>query len=543
LNISYSFKTLPAYRLLFFFSILFLSTSCLKDINDIEEFQIKGPWSPLLALPLFDDEMNTEDFIKELDSIYQVDENNFITLVYHSALLSTGIEDYLDIPDQAIGIELVDIEFPPGIDSFIFLSDHTEIRNPYFHFTANNGAELKTIGVKSGIMKIEFISDFKKSGTVFIDIPAMTKDGQAFSRAYDYTYKGSLPVRETYYLNLSDYAFDLTDNNTTYNKMEGEYRVLFKGNNEYVHRNDEFRIEVTVQNPQFSYAEGYLGQINADFRADSIHANVFHTTVKGGVYFMDPKMIISIVNSIGAPFRANIQYIRGSNPIMGSLLLTGYPSSLDIHFPGIGQMGDSVTTEMIIDNNNSNIADLIAISPKYFFYSLSALSNPDTKRHDNFVSDKSRISVYQRFELPLHGYSKNWMISDTGDLDLPESQDIEYVEFKMDAWNGFPVDARVQVFFTDENYQIFDSLFVEEPFIVSSAWVDATGKVNQKTPKYFKIKVSENKYRHVQQAKHIIIQSYLHTLQKGQVPVKIFMDYTVRLRLAALVKFKVDIND
>ena len=220
--------------------------------------------------PLFHDDITTEDFIEELDSIYQVDDEGFITLVYHGTLLSTGIEDYIEIPDQAIGDDILDIELPPGIDSAIVINDHTIMKHPEYQFTVNNGAELKLVRIKSGSMKIDFTSDFRKSGMVYVEIPAMSKAGQPFMKAYPFDYTGTLPVRETYFLNLSGYEIDLTDSNTTYNSMEGEYRVMFYGNNEFVHRDDDFRIDVTVSDPMFSFAQGYLGQIQVDFQADSV---------------------------------------------------------------------------------------------------------------------------------------------------------------------------------------------------------------------------------------------------------------------------------
>ena len=54
--------------------------------------------------------------------------------------------------------------------------------------------------------------------------------------------------------------------------------------------------------------------------------------------------------------------------------------------------------------------------------------------------------------------------------------------------------------------------------------------------------VREEKYDRVQKAKYAIIQSRLNTLNKGQVNVKIYMDYGVNLQLGARVKFKVDVE-
>ena len=114
------------------------------------------------------------------------------------------------------------------------------------------------------------------------------------------------------------------------------------------------------------------------------------------MYFVEPKMTIFCDEFCRSTFQNNHQIHPGYQPGNGSkAFITGYPPVLDLNYPNLSQIGDSAETQLVVDYTNSNLADVIAISPKYFYYDLSVLSNPDIKVHDNFITDQSRIGVYQ----------------------------------------------------------------------------------------------------------------------------------------------------
>jgi hypothetical protein len=110
-------------------------------------------------------------------------------------------------------------------------------------------------------------------------------------------------------------------------------------------------------------------------------------------------------------------------------------------------------------------------------------------------------------ELPMWGYIYNWHARDTTEVDLSDLQGdynpIERVLVRIDIQNGFPIEAYGQVYFTDENYVILDSLFyTNEERLLAAAQVDANGRVLDFSRKVTEIEYVDERLKKLETSKY-----------------------------------------
>jgi hypothetical protein len=283
---------------------------------------------------------------------------------------------------------------------------------------------------------------------------------------------------------------------------------------------------------------GYLGQSEFIMPMDTTKMTLFSNIQSGSIYFDDPKMTLSIVNTYGMPLDATLSPLSAILNNGTNIPLTGPIPTPLIDYPAA--YGQVARTDIYFDKNNSNIQQIINSAPKYFVYGLDAGTNSPLPTY-NFMSDSSVFKADIRFELPLKGYASGFVVQDTIDFSIGDINELESVIFRLNVSNGFPINAYTQVYFTDENYNVLDSLIQNfQNRIIESADLASDGRTTIPTKRMTDESFAGSRMQHLFDAKKVIIHGELTTKDAPLTMIDLYDDYKLDFKLGVRSKLRID---
>lgn len=512
--------------------------SCTKDYFDVNNIA-DGEWNPNLAAPLINSNLNLEDMIAEYNSdLIQVDDDNFISLYYKNKIYTMEVGELVDIPNQVIPKQMA-----LDANEIANLTTNGSVqanRSDNFEFDAGDEVEIDSMNIKAGVVQATVTSTYKHSGTLTITLPKVRKFGTPYRMVIPVNYDGSGQVNVQQSGNLAGYTMDLNSPNGG-NEIAIDYRLDLYDSGNPTLPIDNINILLNFSDLGFSALFGYLGQHNLSIPADSIDIGLFNNSIAGSLTLEDPRFKLIIANSFGMPVAADVvRFDALSNS--GTVGFTGpnIPGQVAVSSPSLGQIGQSITTEIYLDKNNSNIDQVLNSKPNQIIYEMNGLGNPNGQSSGNFATDSSKVEVEIEMELPLHGSVSNLVIQDTADFAFnQEITQIEEAMFRIYVENGFPIDANLQLYFIDEYDNPLDSMTTTTPLVLSSGVIGSNGRVVQSSNQTMDIFFDSGRINNILQVKKVIIRSEMSTAQQGSVPVKIYSDYFLNVRIGAQTKLRV----
>jgi len=514
-------------------------SSCIKD--DIDLDRIKSvQWSPDVALPLVNTTMTFHDILNRNQDIHvQVDNTNFCTFMYSDTLYTISADRIMAIRDQAVKYEF-------SMDNtlltlFNVSGTVTYDEQQHITFQPAQGAEIDSILLKGGNLKLDLRSTFKDKVTFRITLPGLVKNGVPFSRNILLAYVSSVPVISTLNIDLTGYKLDITNSGTAVNDLTVDYRVIVSGSTGSASSTDKVSMDASFEEMKFSSIYGYFGNMDLSNPPDTMPLDFFHAQPGMGSFTLaDPKLKVTIINSAGIPVHASIPVFDAYSSAGNYPLNTGIPNPLPLYSPTVSQIGQSLSGSFILNTANSNIAAVINHLPEYFIYQVAAIANPDGNVGQNFITDSSSIAMCADLEIPLYGSAKDFVIADTADFKIEDIDQVESIQMRTSFTNGFPIDVNVQVYFTDENYIILDSLINGNGEVLKSATVNSfTGKVVTPVEKTTDISYDRSHIDKILHAKKIITMGRASTTNNGNTNVKLYADYALGVQIGARVKVNV----
>lgn len=524
--------------------MLFSLTSCYKNRFDLDYLEKNGEWAPEVALPLIYSQMSMKDILNDYDhnNLFVDDAAHFLYLIYNTKVYSATASEVINIPNQTLNTSFwfsVTGGLPYGTD--VTAPPYTS--NYSFNFL--NGAVVDELYLGNMPNSFSFIinaPNFNHNATINISIPSATLNGVPFNQNVDIF--GSAITQHAF--NMAGYKLEFNNTGGNQNMLAVTYTVTVHGQGGQNNSPYNINMGEYFSNIRFSKIFGDLKQINFNMPGDSIQVRLFDNNIHGMIDFENPMIHLIAVNSFGMPVRINLNDFHatsGYNPPF-DVLVTGIPSPWDIGYPSLAQVGQTVTTEHHLNKSNSNVWDAIAISPQWVVTDITGLTNPTGAPAANFALDTSRFSIDAQVELPLHGKAWDFILLDTID-DLTLGEDIdkaEYVTFRINTNNGFPVDAIQQVYFLNEHGVILDSLLVPEQQVVIAAPVGGAPdyRVTEFRHKLTEATIYQDRLVNLKGTKKALIKARLNTLNAGSQQVKIYSDYILELRVAFRAKFRIN---
>ena len=517
---------------------LFLFNACKKpDFNKTKGVQ----WNPNLAVPVGYSEFDVYDILagQDQNSLVSISSIGELALNYRGELLSVGANQIAQLDNQTASINLsLANQGLSGVGSFN--SSVTQTTNQTITFNLANGVKLNTLALEGGSIDFSIQSDLQHNIVVSVLFPDILINGQPVVRSLSSNYSGPPPHGNSTSIDLTGAQFDLTAGGTaSENTLRAQITTTVNGTGNAIIGNENTTVIFGFNNLQLDHALGYFGQQALINATDSIQLKLFDNIPSGFVQLTNPKLRFNITNTFGMPVQLDVSNLKtiNANTNATTNLTTNVLSGVVI--PGAANQGDSVIVNLteLNTNNTTNMNALVNNTPKYLSYTANAISNPNGVA-PNFVTKNSQLKIDADLELPLEGFAYDFEIRDTMPFNFSENADmVDYVLFRINATNGFPISFVSQVQFLDQNYMPIFSIFSSEETILAAAPVNSNGIVTTPVKKITDIQLDQNKIGLLSTAKYAVIVGKAATTQPNTA-VKIMDSYKLLLKLGIQVKLK-----
>ena len=483
-------------KLFAFSAIILITQSCVKkeiELNNLESETFDPSFATSLGGATFNMGRLESHFIDDKFEYNPV--TGLLEYVYKKRLFELGLSDIFQLPALSA---TASVGMPPaqqtalttgGVGTVVNFSAQVATT-----FPVSNGELLDSIIIKQGTMDITLSSDFTHSGSVNVVIPSLTLNGASYSTTLVFNYTGITPVLvNANALDISGYTLDMTDGGITDNTSRFAFNAQITSSGLPLTGTEslDFTVNLTVDTIQ--QANGYFGSYTNILARDTAFIDFFEN-ISGDVHIEDPRIDLTIYNTSGISVETDFTAIsapdNSTQTVLGGPALTSIPTIL-----GATTISDTGVTTHLVNNSNTTptLTQVIDEGPGKIIYDASSTTNqglPNTTQ--NFITYKSKVWCDSRLVLPLYGWGNNFTFIDTTNADLEDllgidsddADDVEQVSLRIITDNGLPIEARIQVYFTDSNDVIIDSLFN------ASTGEDIIRKANVN----FSVPVNDNSY-------------------------------------------------
>ncbi len=502
--------------LLLSFGVVFLSCS---KFENLDETAINNPDAEF-AIPIGKANFSIGDLVEDFGdgTAVLVDPDGTIRLNYKNNIpINTTADDIFAAIQATLTGAGTGLDFFPVLDTFINLP-----------FGSPNGVDIDFMILKKGKLIYNVFNNKTESLDVELEIPEAVKDGVPLERSFTL-----LPAA-----NLSD-TIDLTDYRLLPNNDSISLRYNAVTATGEPHVFPLFAFTMKIDQIEFSYAEGYFGQVLHEGAPDSIVIDFFDDWVQGNVYFKDPTITFYSNNSFGIPTQAVIYYFDVETLNLGRVPLESPyindPDSLPrFAYPTLpDEVGLTKQDTFVFNSQNSNIDEVLGAGPKIIYFDVDALTNPDSNRAvRGFITDESAYSFDVEADLPLLGTANGFEVSDTISWDFSNYDEVSHAEFKIVADNGIGLEIVTQGYFLNENGVVLDSLFKDgSKTLIEAAEVDNDGNslgiANTVNFELF----DADRFAKIKSAKNLLINASFFSGERGEKCVRIKEDQNVEIRL------------
>jgi hypothetical protein len=446
---SNSKKQMKKYNILLIVMVLILQ-SCIKEVTDaanIKDIKVNG-LDGVYAIPVANSKVKLADLIANRNEkkYIQVNSEGFLSAIFDTVAQSLDISEFIKIPNISNKINLPIIISP----DFVIIPDGTEItlinQKRVSESISVRTNELDQIKFEQGTLKFDF-SNYS-SHTIIYDI---TINDLKSSSNTPYSFTKVLTPNigsSSSTLDLKNYTWDFTSNNTSYNKLE--MTVSVKINKNGYNYSPNLGFNVSIENINYNEITGFFNETYYPFY-NVLPIDMFKNSQFNGTLEIEKPLIkIEFENDFQTPFEilltgdeASIKY--ANNP----------PESLTgLSFPIILQSAPTSTIpyKKTIEFGSSispNIGTIISKNPTELSFRFVPIIGPTLISQRHILRRSDRIRVKTSMELPLKLKAKNFIIDQYINAQISDIKNrdsiIDKVEIKMILNNAFPFDNNMQI--------------------------------------------------------------------------------------------------
>tara|TARA_B100000963_G_scaffold9030_1_gene7132 strand:- start:1486 stop:3576 length:2091 start_codon:yes stop_codon:yes gene_type:complete len=398
----------------------------------------------------------------------------------------------------------------------------------------DDDVEISFINLSSGIMVYNYESSVNASLQLMIEIPSLKNEiGMVFTEVIEINNTQSSGP-QIFSFSIDNYSFDLSE---SVNQIQVNYSSQIIGSDTFksFSENDEININMSIENVEFSYIEGFFGQIEQEIEQDEIDFDIsIIEDIAPNLYFETPNLRFTVDNAIGVPFLIDLD-----------LLGINDDESISLNGPNIQAQG-LMTSFTDFNNSNSLLSDMISISPTQIQYSGSVLSNPNGNIGViNSITSGSDIKIGFELDLPIHFRLEDVTRTDTLDLDFSsENNDMsgsDYVDsviLKLHTENEFPLDVDLIILFTDSvSGLVLDSLDVQ---ILDAAEVDEDGRTISANIYDSNITLDSGQIDALFNSNRAILDIKMNSYDHENTAIKLYTDYQIKIAVGAIFELNVE---
>ncbi len=413
------------------------------------------------------------------------------------------------------------------------------------------GAELTRIIVKEGdiLMKVE--STIEEAIILDYSVPNSSKQGEPGFIQKEWTIPPAPPgdkviVEERFPIDGFDIILKGEDNyshplfNHIYNVLIA--RIEYSGIERTLSLDDKIKIEFGLVDikPHLVTGDPGLHQFNV---ADTIGLDFFKR-VGGEVSLEDATFEIDIENSFGIEALININSIVGSNNrAQRNVGLISPEISNPIFLNKAINNTEFIpdTVSIVLDKSNSNLKQFLENLPDEIKPDMSATIRPNgTVNQSDFAFDHSSVTAKFTLNIPIAiGLDKLTLVTKEP-IDLFKNEELDQVKeatITIDAKNGFPISATVELEFLDENENLLLTLFTAGSNLIEAAEEDPlAGKVTEKMESEISTVIDPAKMQILRDAAYVRIKTMFDTEDAARF--RIYDDYDIDLKLITEITYE-----
>lgn len=512
--------------------------SCIKS-EDFDFDKMKDiEWNPTLAVPLVSSDLSIMDMIKQTgdSSNFTIDGQGFVTLVYKDRLYSINPMEKFTIPSTTFSFSHTFSAVEANA-----IAAGTPFSLPFtqeIKLTPADSIRIDSLIYTKGDFTVTITGNVTNNGSIALGIPNAKKNGVALNTTITPLANGVNSV------DLSGYKFDLTKvagKPSTF-LLSATLTIAQAPANTLSGKTITFNFAQHTDN--IKSVSGYLGRFYLVDDKKTININLFNSALlQGQFHVVNPYMKFTFTNSIGLPIELNISELRGYNTstgqsanLVGSAALAPM-SPLTLEGPSYTATKSEIKSVQI-NNTGEALTDFMKEKPNSIVYNFNSLTNYNLPA-SNFLRDTSKLDIDVEVGLPLYGYIKDFAIQDTFDFKFDDISEIESMLIRTIIENEFPLEARMQVTFTDANYTPLDVLVTDDPIIIPAAIVNlTTGELTSSAKKTSNFIYPKARINKIVGAEKILVKAILNTSGSATQNIKIFSTYKMKVKLAAQAEIK-----
>lgn len=501
-----------------------------------------------LALPLIQSTFDMERILQlgPVKAFVQKDPDKLVRAVYENRVFSLFASNLINIDDQNFSLSnniptAAATAFNSGLIDSITISGSNDWT---YQYPSHNQFELDSIWFKTGQLQLSISSPIPHHVRVRITLHSLREQGKSVTFLMSGDYQGSSPLQISNTLNLDGKTADLTLSSQGFNQFKIDYTItLVRASSTPVVAGSPISFTGNARNIKFAGLFGYLGQFEVNIPRDSVELGIFRNYRNGRITLADPYVRLRVLNSMGVSLGGNFDALYGSSRFAGTKSIFGaaIPNPLTVKRPDNQSLGLSVNTDFEADKNNSNLQSVVNDIPRFIVYSMKLRTNPNGKIEKNFVLDTSRIFLEALVKIPMWGTASDFDLQDTGQINLPDPvREVESATLRLNITNGFPLEAKVQVYFLDSAFNLIDSALTQSTQIIESGQLDGQGKVVVPVRKTTDMELTQERWRNLlnKRASRIIIKGGFNTTAGGTRDVKFYSDYFLKINVGVRTKIK-----
>ena len=398
----------------------------------------------------------------------------------------------------------------------------------------DDDVEISYVDLSSGTIVFNYESSVNASLQLTIEISSLKNQmGIVFSEVIEINNTQSSGP-QTFSFSLENYSFDLTE---SINQIQVNYSSQIIGSDtfESFSENDEIHIDMSIENFEFSYIEGFFGQIEQEIEQGDLDLDL---TILGDIapnlYLETPNLRFTVDNAIGVPFLIDLD-----------LLGINDDESISLNGPNI-QSQALMSTITDFNNSNSQLSDMISLSPSQILYSGTVLSNPNGNIGSiNSITAGSDIKIGFELDVPLHFRLEDAKRTDSLDIDFGRENDftseadyIDSVILKLHTENDFPLDIDMMIFFTDSlSGLVLDSLDVQ---ILDAAEVNEEGRTISANIYDSNITLDSGQIDALFNSNRVLLDIKMNSYDNENTAVKLYTDYQFKIAVGAILELNIE---
>lgn len=506
-------------------------------------------WDVDVVLPLVNSSLNIKNFIG--DSIFATDNTGLLYLNINREIANIKLDSLLKLEATTV-VEnfpvpaFVPTTLQPGV---LF----TQLPTSPLQFNIGNGAELKRVDIRKGILTVKFSSDIAEPIDFIYKIPNAVKNGQVL------TITESVPTGQNSLVrsyDLSGYTFNMTGaSGNVYNTILQTYTlgISANGNPVVVNPGQGVKVEISYSEMVPDYVEGYFGKQVIDVPLDTTKIGIINKINAGNFMLSEATMNFKIVNEFGADFSGSLSNIKSINSKQGHVVNLNSNQFGIININAASKVGTTVypTIKPInLNTANSNVTAFISNLPDKLTYQGTIKLNPvgensSISGHNDFAFYNTGIRILADINIPLRFTASYFQLRSNAAIDfssINQLDDVNSGNFVISASNGYPFDAKLQAYLIDESGQVLDSLFTTGANTLERGQMNSLNEVTFPTRSRIMVPVTKDKVEKLRRSKSMQIVSNF-TLPPNPPEIKIYENYVFDVNIVAEVNYNVGVNN